>query len=77
MGWVECKFVRLLSPDFADVFIGCEASKGLESSGEVVRCDEVGQVCFELMVRVVELAFHSGFLEGAVHPLDLAVGPGD
>jgi len=73
---VECKSVRLLGPEFTDGFVRCEAPKGLESSGEVIGCDEVGQVCFELFVRVVEEAFDSGFLDGSVHPFDLTIGPG-
>ncbi len=64
MDWVECKSVRVVGPEFADGFVGCEAPKGLESSGEVVGCDEVRQVRFELFVRVVEEAFDGGFLDG-------------
>ena len=76
MGWVECKSVGFLGPDFTDVLVGRETSESLESSGEVISCDEVGQVCFKLMVRVIEVTFDRCVLDGAVHPLDLAVGPG-
>src|ERR1700732_1736303 len=76
MGWVECKSAWLLGPEFADGFVGREALEGLESSGEVIGCDEVGQVRFELLVVVVEEALPRGFLDGAVHPFDLSVGPG-
>jgi hypothetical protein len=65
-----------VGPEFADGFVGCEAAEGLESSGEVVGCDEVGQVGFELFVRVVEEAFDGGFLDGSVHAFDLTIGPG-
>jgi hypothetical protein len=50
-----------LGPEFADGFVGC---------------DEVGQVRFELLVRAVEEAFDGDFLDGSVHPFDLAIGPG-
>ena len=76
MDGVECKSIWLLGPEFADGFVGCEAAKGLESSGEVVGCDEVGQVRFELFVRVIEEALDGGFLDGSVHAFDLTIGPG-
>ena len=43
--------------------------------GEVVGPEEVGQVRFELVVGVVEVAFYGGVLDGSVHALDLPVGP--
>ena len=76
MDWVKSKSVWVVGPEFADAFVGCEASKGLESPGKVVGCDEVRQVRFELFVRVIEEAFDGGFLDGPVHPFDLSVGPG-
>jgi hypothetical protein len=74
--WVECKTVWVVGPEFADGFVGCEAAKGLESASEVVGCDEVRQVRFELFVCVIEEAFDGGFLDGPVHAFDLSVGPG-
>ena len=41
MDWVESKSVWLVSPEFAEVFVGREAFEGLESSGEVVGSEEV------------------------------------
>ena len=76
MDWVQSKYVRGSSPEFADSFVGSEALKGFESSGEVVGCDEVGQVRFGLFVGVVEEAFDGGFLDGSVHSFDLTIGPG-
>ena len=76
MDWVECKSVWVVDPEFADGFVGCETAKGLESPGEVVGCDEVRQVRFELFVGVIEEAFDGGFLDGPVHAFDLSVGPG-
>ena len=34
------------------------------------------EVGFELLVAVVVVALDGGFLDRAVHPLDLAIGPG-
>ena len=76
MGWVESKSIWGLRPEFAEVFVGGKALERLESSGEVVGCEEVGQVRFELIVGVVEVSLYGGILDGSVHALDLAVGPG-
>src|SRR5712691_8250276 len=76
MDRVESKSIGFVSPEFAEVFVGSEALESLESSGEVVGFEEVGQVRFELVVGVVEVAFDGGVLDGSVHALDLAVGPG-
>src|SRR5665213_2682827 len=76
MGWIESKFVWGLRPEFAEVFVGREAFEGLESSGEVVGPKEVGQVRFELVMGVVEVAFDRGILDGSIHALDLPMGPG-
>jgi hypothetical protein len=74
--WVECKSVWVVDPEFANGFVGCEAAKGLESPSEVLGCDEVRQVRFELFVGVIEEAFDGGLLDGSVHAFDLSVGPG-
>ncbi len=76
MGWVEFEALRLFCPDRGDVFVRCEPFEGLESSGEVVGVDEVGEMLSELLVGLVGEAFDGGFFEGSVHALDLAVGPG-
>jgi hypothetical protein len=34
------------------------------------------QVVFELVVLIAMIAFDAGLLDSAVHPFDLAVGPG-
>ena len=41
MDWVDREFLRLGCPDFADEFVGREASKGLQSSAKVMGIDEV------------------------------------
>jgi len=76
MDWVESKFVRGLSPEFAEIFVGREPFERLESSGEVVGAEEVVQVHFELVVGVVEVSLHGSVLDGPVHTFDLPVGPG-
>src|SRR5271154_967907 len=54
---------------------GGEAPEGFEPSGEVVGVDEVLQVGAQLVVGLVEAAFDSRVLDGAVHSFDLPVGP--
>ena len=76
MDWVESKPVWCLCPEFAEVLIGRKAFECLESAGEVVGCDEVVQVRFELLMRVIEVAFDGSFLDGSIHAFDLPVGPG-
>ena len=44
MDWVESKSVRGLCPEFAEVCVGREPFESLESSGEVVGCNEAGAV---------------------------------
>ena len=63
------------SPCFADEFIGCEAFEGFESAAEVVGRDEVGEMAAKLVVAFVVEAPNGGVLDGAVHSLDLSVGP--
>ena len=76
MDRVKRKSVWGLGPEFAEVFVGREAFEGLESSGEVVGFEEVGQVRFELLVGIVKVALDRGILDGSIHALDLSVGPG-
>ncbi len=76
MGWMECEPLRLFCPGGADVLVGCESFEGLESSGEVVGLDEVGEMLSEVSVSFVVEAFDGGFLECSIHAFDLSVGPG-
>ena len=64
-----------MRPEFAEVFVGRESLEGLESSGEVVGSEEVGQVRFELVMGVVEVLLDGGVFDGSVHAFDLPVGP--
>ena len=63
-------------PCFADCLVECEAFEGLERAAEVVGGDEGAEVLPELIADSVMVAFDGRFLDGAVHPLDLSVGPG-
>lgn len=65
----------LFEPRFADGFVGCEALEGLEPSAEVVGGDKVAKMLPELVMIVVVVALDGRFLDGAVHPFDLPVGP--
>src|ERR1700757_2971776 len=73
---IESKSIRFSLPAFADEFVGRKAVEGLESFGEVVGSDKVTKVNSQLLVSVVVVALHRSFFDGAVHALDLAVGPG-
>ncbi len=65
----------LICPGFADEFVGREALEGLQATGEVVGGNEVRKVASELVVVLVVVSLDGGLLEGAVHALDLSVGP--
>ncbi len=58
------------------MFVRGETLDGLEAPAEVVGCHEVSEVRGELGVVIVVEALDGRFLDGAVHPFDLAVGPG-
>ena len=76
MGWIESKSVLLFLPTFTDELVDGKASESLEPLGEVVGGNEVEEVRLELMVAVVVVTLNGSFLDGSVHALDLAVGPG-
>ena len=66
--WVVC-------PDFADVFVRCEAFERLEASAVIVGADEVGEVALQLTMAIVVIALDGGFLDRSVHAFDLAIRP--
>src|SRR5271170_202482 len=76
MDRIENKSIGFLLPAFADELVGCEATESLQTFGEVVSGDEVGEVCSELLMVVVVIALNGGLFDGAVHALHLTVGPG-
>ena len=73
---VKSESFGLDCPSLADELKGCEAPEGFEPSGEVLGVDEVAQVGSQLIVGFIEVAFDGGVLDGAVHPLELAIRPG-
>lgn len=75
MGRIKREFFGLDGPSFADELMGCEAFERLQPAAEIVGGDEVCEVPLELIVAVVVVASDRCFLERAVHPLDLAIGP--
>ena len=62
-------------PRFADRFVGSEPFECPKPASEIVGGDKVAEVLPKLCVAVVMVAFDGGFLDGPVHPFDLAVGP--
>jgi hypothetical protein len=73
---VEPEPFRLLGPDAADELVGGEPAQRLEAAGVIVGIQEELQMGAQLVVAGVVIAAHGRVLEGAVHPLDLTVGPG-
>ncbi len=67
--WVFC-------PDACDIFVGRKAAEVLQPATVIVGVDEDLKVLPELVMAVVVIAFDGGVLDGAVHSLDLSVGPG-
>ena len=76
MDRIELESLGFFCPHFADELIGGQAFKRLQASPVVVGVDEDAEVGLELLVAVVMVSFDGGFLDGPVHPFDLAVGPG-
>ena len=71
---IEGEPFRLARPALADELVWSEAFEGLQAPPEVVGADEVIEVTFKLLMTVVMVALDGGFLDGAVHSLDLAIG---
>ena len=76
MGWIESESLWFFCPYRADVFVRYESFESLESSGEVVGTDEVGEMLPEVFMGLVVEAFDGSLFEGSVHAFDLSVGPG-
>ncbi len=72
---VEFESFRLGSPAFTDELVGREAFERLEPSAEIVGVNEVCEMPSQLVVIVVVIALDRGVFDGAVHALDLTVGP--
>lgn len=54
--------MRFFLPAFTDELVDGETSESPEPPGEVVGCNEVGEVCLELVVAVVAVTLNGGFL---------------
>ena len=72
---IEDEPIRFGGPAFADELVGREALEGLQATAKVVGRDELSEVASKLIVVVVVEALDSRLLDGAVHSLDLTVGP--
>jgi hypothetical protein len=76
MVWVHDEAFGLPCPGFAEILIRRQSVERLQSAREVVSLYEVVQAALELLVAVVVMASDGGFLDGAIHPLNLPVRPG-
>jgi hypothetical protein len=54
--WIEPELIRVFCPAFADVFVRREASERFQPLGEIVGCQERGEVLAKLIVAVVMIA---------------------
>ena len=65
MDRIEDESVWLGNPAFADELIGRHPAESLQSTGVVIRVDEVREMSLKLPVVVVMKAFDGGFLDRA------------
>ena len=72
---VDFESAGVFCPDASDVLVGRETAKGLQTAAVIVGIDEELEVLPEFVVAGVVVALDGGILDGAVHPLDLAIGP--
>ncbi len=72
---IKPKAFRLLLPTPADVLVGRQSSKHLESFGKVISGKGLREMLLELVVRLIVVALNGRILDGAIHPFDLAVSP--
>ena len=70
---IEGESVWLGSPAFADELVRRQPAESLQSTGVVIRVDEIREMSLKLAVVVVMKAFDGGFLDRAIHSLKLAV----
>ncbi len=76
MVWVQLEAAGLDCPLAADELVRRAALERLQPAGAVVGEQERVQVLLQLARRGVVEGAHRCVLDGAVHPLDLPVGPG-
>lgn len=59
-----------------DELIRSESSESFETFAKVVGIEEGSEMLLELSMSIVMIGSHGGFLDGAIHAFDLAIGPG-
>jgi hypothetical protein len=67
--------IWLRSPDFADVFVRCEAIERFKAACVIVGIKELDEICAQLVMVLVVVPFDSCVLDRAVHALDLILLP--
>src|SRR6266481_6530262 len=72
---IERESFGLFCPELANMLVRHEAFEGLQPLREVVGANEVGKMASKLIVGFIVEAFDRRLLDGAVHALDLTVGP--
>ncbi len=76
MGWIKFESFRLSCPDFADVFVGCEAAECLQATRKIVCGEKVAEMRAQLIMAVVVKPFDRGVFDSPIHSLDLPIRPG-
>jgi len=75
MDFANDDLIWLCSPSFPGEFVWCEAYEDFALEGVVGDLDEVAQMVAQLFMAVVVETLYGSVLEGAVHVLDLPIGP--
>lgn len=75
MDWIESESFRLVCPCFADGFVRREALERLQPPRKIIGGHKVFEMSRELRMIVIVVPFDGRLLDGAVHSLDLPVGP--
>jgi hypothetical protein len=73
---IVSKAFRRFLPALTDIFIRRKPSEGFESLGEIIGHQEGVEMLFQVLMRLVIVAFDRGFFECTVHALSLPMGPG-
>lgn len=72
---VYSESVRLLCPDFANIFVRREALQRLQPLGTIIGHEEALQMLAKLVLAFIVIAFDRRILDCSVHSLDLTVCP--
>jgi hypothetical protein len=73
---IDGQAIWFFLPALTEIFIGGKPSEGVASLGEGVSHQEGVEVLFQVLMGLVIVCCDRGFLEGAMHALHLAIGPG-